>query len=111
MTTIYRMQDRNGRGPWKPGFSKQWVDAGDHIPPPPWQVEFEADFMEAHERGLHIGSGCRTIEGLKKWFTIREKRRLWKLGYSVVALVVDEILGESKNQVLFARRKPLREVS
>ena len=38
---IYRVQDAQGRGPWKPGFSHRWVeDRPDHYNLPPWFVEF-----------------------------------------------------------------------
>lgn len=39
-TTIYRVQDAEGRGPWRPGFSKYWVcDRDDHDVLIPWMKE------------------------------------------------------------------------
>lgn len=53
MTRVYRTQDSEGRGPWRPGFSRVWCDA--EFGPgaeslPPWGAEFGADLIE--RRGL-----------------------------------------------------------
>ena len=37
MPTVYRVQDADGRGPFKPGFSHQWVEErADHENLLPW---------------------------------------------------------------------------
>ncbi len=110
--TVYRVQDKDGRGPWKPGFSHVWSDDAGPPPPPPWWEEFKevGPLIDlAYEAGMHIGSGCRTKAGLRRWFSRSEGRRLKRHGYRTVELQVDEIIGESPNQILFARLKPLRE--
>jgi hypothetical protein len=38
---VYRIQDKKGRGPYRPGFSSQWVeDRDDHDNLFPWYQEF-----------------------------------------------------------------------
>lgn len=55
----------------------------------------------------HYGSGVRRLEQIRKWFTPTEFVRLQILGYRLVAMDVDRILAESKNQLVFKRSKPL----
>lgn len=104
---IYRVQDIYGRGPWKPGFSHRWVETRpDHDNLPPWYVEFgRVDQQLLY--GEHGGSGCRTIEQLRRWFTESEYRKLLSFGYCAVKMQVGRILAESEIQCVFGRAKPL----
>ena len=106
---VYRIQDKDGRGPWKPGFSRRWVeDRPDHDNLPPWYVEFGP----VHHRVLYgeeMGSGCKTLEQLRRWFTPSEYKTLKMHGYRAVRLEVGRILAESGIQCVFGRAKPLRE--
>ncbi len=106
---IYRIQDASGRGPFRPGFSRQWVDAHSKtIMPPSWMEEFGDDLID--RLGLPnetFGSGVRSLPDLNIWFTDIERRRLDALGYFVVCLPDVRILAESKHQVVFARMLPL----
>ena len=50
---VYRIQDSNGRGPWKPGFSHVWVeDRCDLVNLRPIVIDFpdiETKFIRGHE--------------------------------------------------------------
>jgi len=110
MDTIFRIQDHEGRGPWRPGFSKKWVDVLGPPPPPPYFEEFP-NWQELiklpKQAGLHHGCGCRSIEQMRRWFTKNEMWKLRRLGFAIVTMDVDEIIAESDNQVIFARLKSL----
>ena len=109
---VYRVQDREGRGPWRPGFSVKWLDDSDVPLPPSFCDEFgwrPADVRGMWRPGEFGGSACRTVEQLSRWFTPTEQERLRRYGYSIVMMTVDRVLAESENQVVFARRTPLRE--
>jgi len=110
-TRIYRVQDADGRGPFKPGFSKKWLDpsptARDLLPP--WMQEFGMGIIHLARPGEHLGCGCRSIDGIRRWFDDGELERLRGFGYHVVMLKVDRILAESINQTVFARSRPLKD--
>ncbi len=106
---IYRIQDKDGRGPYKPGFSKTWIEGReDHDNLGPGYIEFRRVDLLAHY-GEHIGCGCRTLEQLRRWFTPLEHKRLQKHGYRAVKMKIDRMLAESDVQCVFARNKPLKE--
>jgi len=107
--SIYRIQDKDGRGPWKPGFSHQWVEERpDHDNLPPWFVEFgRVDRLVIV--GAWCGSGCDTIDQLRRWFTESEYRKLKTLGYRAVKMEVGRVLARSDRQLFFERVKPLNE--
>jgi hypothetical protein len=109
---VYRVQDRYGRGPWKPGFSHRWSDP--ELAPGqeellPVYEEFGLDVFHRLGRANEFyGTAVRSPEALCRWFSASEQCRLSALGYSAVSLGVDRILAESKHQLVFARREPLR---
>jgi hypothetical protein len=107
MPVVYRIQDKHGRWPWKPGFSHKWVESrDDHKNLLPSYQDFSTIFF-----GLlrpHIGCGCATIEQLQRWFTESEYKTLMNYGYMAVKLNVDEIIAKSDTQLLFRRNLPLR---
>jgi len=111
MARVYRIQDREGRGPWRPGFSRVWCDAeyGPGVEPlPPWGVEFGLALIE--RRGLpgeHYGCAVRKPQELRRWVSATERRRLAELGFNVVSVRADRVLAESRNQIVFASRTPL----
>lgn len=109
MTRVIRMQDADGRGPYKPGFSAVWCDNFGPPPPPTWMHEFPGLLRRMNEEGAHYGSACRSVEQIRKWFTPTELLRLHLLGYRLVAMEADRVLAESKNQLVFMRKKPLNE--
>lgn len=109
MTTIYRVQDKEGRGPWRLGFSDKWVEyRDDHENLLPWMAEFgRVDRMRAANRC--IGCGCRTLEQLRRWFTPSEYATLRRFGYAAVSMAIGRVLAESDTQLVFERALPLRE--
>ena len=93
MEFVFRVQDKNGRGPFKPGFSHNWViDRPDHANLSPWFVEFGR--VDKNVSPVwSSGSACRTTEQLRRWFTKPEYKKLKKLGYrayKIKALVIIE---------------------
>lgn len=106
---VYRIQGADGRGPFKPGFSHRWVeDREDHDNLLPWGAEFgrvDRKVMTFE----HCGSGCRTVEQLRRWFTPTEYKKLLSYGYKAVKMEADRVLGESNIQLFFTRIRPLRE--
>lgn len=109
MSTIYRVQDMDGRGPWKPGFSHQWMDKdiGDRNHILSWIEEFGLDVLKSARKDQIFGCGCTSLEQLSKWFTPTERRRLQQLGYEVVSMEPTAILASSEIQCVFVRDIPL----
>ncbi len=106
--TVYRVQDADGRGPFKPGFSVKWIDDSYRPMPPSWIEEFGLDCIYELPEGWHFGSAVRSVTDLRQWFTQSELDRLLLLGYKPVRMEVEKIVRESPHQVLFARAVPLR---
>ena len=109
MVTVYRVQDASGRGPWRPGFSQQWIDDD---APAGRLTETVMDLMpieqiQALPMTHHYGCGCRSLDALMAWFTMRERARLFRAGYHPVSMRADAVVAESDWQVLFARVRPL----
>ena len=113
MLSIYRVQDRDGRGPFRPGgLSDRWVDEDPRADERPFvNVDFPpAVFTVLYDlarRGYHVGCGFPSLEKLKRWFSSAELSKLYELGFRVVRLTVDEIVAESETQLVFARAVPL----
>ena len=104
---IFRVQDKDGRGPWKPGFSESWViPRRDHDNLPPWYEEF-GDISDQLFLFPHFGVGCRTIKQLRRWFSKKEYSHLRSLGYRAICLEPDTIIVESEIQCVFGRSIPL----
>ena len=108
---LYRIQDREGRGPWRPGFSAEWLELDSDRPlPVPITSElanFHSLVKQAHQRRMHIGCAVRGLDGLAKWFLPSELAKLRELGFRLVRCSTCEILAETPNQVLFASKAPL----
>lgn len=110
-TAVFRVQGRDGRGPWRPGFSERWSDldfAEGMTALPTWMDEFGLGVLTRVPFGYETGSGVLTPEGILPWFSDTERKRLLALDFRLVRMNVDLILGESPHQVFFARRAPLR---
>jgi hypothetical protein len=107
--TVFRVQDADGRGPWRPGFSVSWIDED---APVGRLSETVMDLIPVETlcrlpRDRHYGCGCVSREALLEWFTPTERGRLQRFGYRLVTMRVDEVLASSPYQVFFARRRPL----
>lgn len=110
---ILRVQDRDGRGPFKPGMSAKWCDASDAPQFAPMYEEFGTEIvgkMQDHldKHGGAFGCGCRTRAKIDEWFTKREQIKLASLGYALVSMQEDSVFAESPDQVVFWRKRPLR---
>lgn len=105
---ILRVQDRAGRGPFKPGLSGQWTDPERDWRPPTWMEEFGWDARDRAPRGWHLGSAVRTFQQLGYWFSPSELGRLSAMGYRVVRVRADRVIGESEYQMFVARANPFR---
>lgn len=107
--SFIRVQDAEGRGPYRPGFSARWVDDDHDSRNPSFMDEFGWDLLARERRkGEHYGSALRGTRGLHRWFSVAELDRLRLLGYQVVRIKADRVLAESDAQAVIARRKPLR---
>lgn len=108
---VFRVQDRDGRGPWKPGFSEKWIDDSrtdaEYEALKPGPLEF-GDVARQAIYGMHLGYGCESLEQLRRWFTEQEYRTLRRHGYRAVKIEVGRILASSELQCVFERSKPLR---
>lgn len=108
---VFRIQDQDGRGPFKPGFSKYWADS-DFAPGmkalPPFMEEFGPDAINrlAMPGERHFGSAVRGVGKLREWFSDAERERLAGLGYYIGAIDHARVLAESENQLLIASRVP-----
>lgn len=108
---IYRVQHDDGRGPWRPGFSVQWIDEDadcGHLSETLMDL-MPVPLLRALPDGWHYGCGCRSVSELGRWFTQVERVRLERLGFYPVRMHVDRVLAESEKQVFFARRRPLND--
>jgi hypothetical protein len=108
---IYRVQDAGGRGPFRPGFSAQWLDdelAPDRLELPPWTEEFGFHLIQLRGKpGEHFGTATRSIDGLRKWFSPTEQAKLRLFGYNIASFEDARVLAESEHQLVFARARPL----
>lgn len=109
MTIIYRVQDRDGRGPWRPGFSNKWViHRPDHEDLLPSYLEMP-HALDRRTPGYHVGVGCWELDQLRRWFIPDEFDTLLNHGFACVKFYAGVFLGSSETQCLFERRKPLAE--
>ena len=104
---VYRVQDEQGRGPYKPGFSQEWVeDRPDLDNLRPYYAEMPGVLSKRSRfEASHVGCACKTIEQLERWITKSEYLTLRRYGYQAMRLVVDRILGESETQCIFERER------
>ena len=78
MTTVYRVQDQEGRGPFKPGFSDRWCEHRLR----PDMAPLLGKALEVHRRKMikrnlrHWGYACKSLEQLGLWFNQTETDRL-----------------------------------
>lgn len=103
---IYRIQDRQGKGPYKPGFSHKWaIEDKDTQLLPPWYFQFGNIHLK--RKFKWFGCGCRSLDQLTKWFTEQEYKTLLKLNHECYKIEVDEVIAESDIQLVFSRKLPL----
>jgi hypothetical protein len=104
LAILYRVEDKERRGPYRPGFSQKWVSDRDH--PAPFFVELGISpdqirqLFKPNESGQ---CGCISMDQLRLWFDCAETRRLKKLGYRIVQVVPKRIIAITDTQVVFVR--------
>ena len=107
---MFRVQDANGRGPWQPGFSAQWVEDrtdDEYEALSPWPLNVMMALRE--KAGLrHMGYACESLDQLRRWFRPGEYKTLLRYGYRAVRIEVDAVIARSDHQCAFVRSKPLR---
>jgi len=114
MMVVYRIQDEEGRGPFRPGFSSSWLDevlAPGQADLAPWMEEFGNDAIDrlARPGERYFGSAVRRVEHLGKWFSPTESLRLAGFGYRIARISHARILAESPNQLLIGSRFSFRQ--
>jgi hypothetical protein len=104
--TVYRVQDRSGRGPFRPGLTDQWrdVEGADY---PPIQLDFGMTWRTEVPPGWHCGCALSDVAAVARWFTASECQRLHILGFNLVSIRA-RVLRESPHQLLVVRPLPLR---
>lgn len=111
MEKLYRIQDKDGRGPFKPGVTHQWSETNYRLPSV--MLDFpnlQEKLKPYHKRGLNVGCAVRGNR-LDEWFSKNEQVKLKMLGYQIVTIEDYEIVCESASQVIFASKKKLSQLN
>lgn len=107
---LYRFQDAEGRGPWRPGFSHRWIDPDkDDSECPPMMQEFPR-WQRAVRAARHLPYiGCCVIgeAGIRRWFTDDEIQRLLAFGFRLVDASALTPICVGAAQVIAGSRFPL----
>ena len=111
MIPVYRIQDPEGRGPFRPGFSHKWVETRpDHdLLKPYFDILDRKSLVDTIRGGYHVGCACLTVEQLRRWFTAGEYITLRGYGFQAVVMMADELLHTDDVQSVIARLKPFNE--
>jgi len=109
---LLRVQDKDGRGPFRQGVTKLWCEYNHRLPSVMEDFpDLLDDLRPYHKQGLRIGCGVRGgYDGLKRWFSESEFQKLDTLGYRVVRVKNYVVVCESESQVIFATKKPLKKL-
>lgn len=109
MNLVCRIQDREGRGPYRPGFSRVWSERQDG--PASVFVAFPGILAKVRQvidaKGGAVGCAFRTIKQASNWFSPSEVLTLAKLGYSLCWVIPDEVLAENEDQLVIWTAQPL----
>lgn len=107
---VYRWQDENGRGPYKPGFSHVWTDPDHNIRNPSIMEEFGMKlWSRIPNEYKHRGCAFQSLDQMNKWFSAEEQEKLRNHNYTLVTIDADRIIAMSKRQCVIACRKPFIE--
>ena len=109
MSVVYRIQDADGRGPWKPGLSRFWVvPRMDHENLLPWTCSVtKTRLSDWQQKYRFLGCACKTADDLRRWFLREEYETVRRMGYQAVKLVGCDVLWQDETQCVIARRQPL----
>lgn len=121
LPVIYRVQDHDGRGPYKPGMPVKWADKdtghykGKVTNLPPFMDEFPGILEELNtiyrKDGGAFGCGFRSMKQMNKWFSKAEQQRLKTLGYHITKIIPKKIVRSSEKQTVFWHDKPLADIA
>jgi hypothetical protein len=109
MPKLYRVQDIEGRGPYRPGFSRFWSSSDGPVVLPWWE-ELGISLTEAMHlvpQGMFGGCAFASLKQLNAWFTRDEREKLDGFGFVIVRFRPDKIVAETPTQVVFAQSYPL----
>lgn len=106
LVTVFRIQDANGRGPFRPGLTTVWLDPDRTFFPPAIMDEFNVRKALKKKGNFHIATATATQTILRKWFSRTEYDRLRALGYKAYEVPGCGILDRSKIQMLVCREFP-----
>lgn len=106
--TVYRWQDAEGRGPYRPGFSHVWKDVGHDLRNPSFMEEFGLSVVNKRGPDEHLGCAFRSADQMRQWFSEQERELIRFYGYEFVEMHADRVLAESPRQLVIARRRPFR---
>jgi hypothetical protein len=105
-TTVYRIQDAQGRGLFKPGMSEKWLDKDrTFLPEAPVKELMRISRQAGSE--FHLAFACLSLEDLRKWVSKTEYARLQKLCYYACSLEVEKF-HPLEYQVIAGRKRPYR---
>lgn len=107
--TLYRVQDKEGRGPYRPGFSHRWLDRKPNYAKRP-AIQDDLTCLEFRYLDGFYGCAAKSIDQLRDWFSPGESTRLARFGYRVITFCPDEVVAETEYQVVFWSRSPLAKV-
>jgi len=113
VTTVYRMQDGAGRGPFKPGFTDTWLEDrtnDEYEALKPAFKSFPGILWQMHQLSgkYHCACGCLSLDQLRLWFTPSECVTLSRHGYTAVEMEADLIIQSDSTQCVFARKRAIR---
>lgn len=105
---IYRVQDKNGRGPFRPGLTDRWnkKSTRDFSNLKPSIEEFRRLFSRT-DLIPYLGTGCLTHKQLKGWFKESEMEVLQSMGFQAVEIIAEKVLAQSEIQCVFWTPVPL----
>lgn len=106
---VYRFQDVEGRGPYRPGMSHRWADNDHGERNPPFFDEFGMGGIKRARPTEVIGCAFDSLDQARRWFRPTEVARMQALGYELVQMRVARILARSDRQLVFAHNRPLAE--
>jgi hypothetical protein len=109
---VYRIQAADGRGPFRPGLTKYWIDVLHAPRPMPIQDAFGFFWIEELRAGWMYGCGCLSLDELVKWFSPNECAALKDMGYFPAVIEADEIVRNREGeQVIFGCKKPFSKIA
>lgn len=114
MTTVYRVQDVNGEGPYRRYHDNETEDRMHHsyfCPDPDWNTEGISDMI--YGIGLDYDSvrfAFTTLEALHVWFG-ESLSRLLRTGYRIVEIETDEVIASrSRRQCVISQKAVAPEI-